>query len=121
MIKGMHGMFYSADADATRAFMRDKLQLTCGDVGGGWLIFALPECDMGVHPVEEKEKGSAGTHNISFYCDDIETTVAELRGRGVEFAGPVEDHGYGLVTRFAMPGGVNVQLYQPRYEKPKAK
>ena len=121
MIKGLHGMFYSSDAEATRAFMRDKLQLPCGDVGNGWLIFALPEADMGVHPIDETAKPPAGTHNVSFYCDDVETTVAELRGRGVEFDDPIEDHGYGLVTHFTMPGGIQVQLYQPRYQKPKAR
>jgi hypothetical protein len=29
----------------------------------------------------------------------------------------VQDHGYGLVTHFRVPGGFAVQLYQPRYEK----
>ena len=64
--------------------------------------------------------GTSGTHNISFYCDDVEKTVAELKARGVEFTGPVEDRGYGLVTHFKVPGGFAVQLYQPRYEKKKA-
>ena len=41
----------------------------------------------------------------------------ELRGRGVEFTDPVADHGYGLVTYFKAPGGLRLQLYQPRYVK----
>ena len=24
----------------------------------------------------------SGTHDISFYCDDVEETMAELKGRG---------------------------------------
>ena len=28
-----------------------------------------------------------------------------------------EDHGYGLITHFKLPGGFEVQLYQPRYAK----
>jgi hypothetical protein len=55
--------------------------------------------------------------HISFYCDDIEKTVAELKARGVQFTAPVADHGYGLVTHFKAPGGFEVQLYQPRYVK----
>ena len=43
--------------------------------------------------------------------------MADLRARGVEFTGPVEDHGYGRVTHFRVPGGITVQLYQPKYEK----
>jgi hypothetical protein len=54
---------------------------------------------------------------VSFYCDDIEQTVAELHGRGVEFLDGVTDQGDGLTIHVAMPGGVKVQLYQPRYDK----
>jgi len=87
------------------------------DVGEGWLIFDLPEGDVGVHPVDEAGEPKPGTHDVSFYCDDIQGTVADLKSRGVEFKGPVEDRGYGRVTYFTMPGGVEVQLYEPRYQK----
>ena len=118
MIKGVHTMFYSSRAEETRAFLRDKLGFPFTDVGDGWLIFDMPEADMGVHPAEDGDAHSqAGTHAISFYCDDIEETVAELKRKGVEFTMDIEDHGYGLVTRFKMPGDVTVQLYQPRYAK----
>jgi predicted enzyme related to lactoylglutathione lyase len=117
MIKGVHTMFYSSQPEEFRAFLRDKLRFPFTDVGGGWLIFEMPEADMGCHPADPEEGSPAGTHNISFYCDDIHATVGELKARGVEFTGPVEDHGYGLVTHFKMPGGVEVQLYQPLYAK----
>jgi predicted enzyme related to lactoylglutathione lyase len=116
MIRGLHGLFYSSDADATRAFMRDQLQLPHVDVGRGWLIFDLPESDIGVHPVDASGQPPPNTHDVSFFCDDIEGTVTDLRSRGVELDEP-QDHGYGFVTHFSMPGGVRVQLYQPKYEK----
>ncbi len=116
MIRGMHAMFYSSEAGELRAFLRDKLGLAGTDVGGGWLIFDAPEADLGVHPTDGKEVAS-GTADISFYCDDIHATIAELRARGVEFTQEVEDHGYGLVTFFQVPGGFAVQLYQPKYPK----
>jgi predicted enzyme related to lactoylglutathione lyase len=112
----MHAMFYSSEPEKLRAFLRDKLGLQGFDVGDGWLIFDAPEADLGCHPADPPEAPS-GTHDISFYCDDIEATVADLKKRGVEFTMPIEDHGYGLVTRFAVPGGFDVQLYQPRYRK----
>lgn len=117
MIKGVHTMFYTSDAEATRAFIRDKLGFRWTDVGEGWLIFEAPEGDMGCHPEGPEPGARAGTHAISFYCDDIHETVAELKGRGVEFIGEVQDAGFGFVTRFRMPGGVTVQLYEPRYQK----
>ena len=120
MIKGVHTMFFSSEPQALREFLRDKLGFSSySDVGGGWLIFDLPEADMGVHPSDEtREHGQpAGTHDISFYCEDIRATVAELKGRGVGFNGEIMDAGFGLATRFAMPGGVRAQLYQPHYRK----
>jgi predicted enzyme related to lactoylglutathione lyase len=119
MIKGVHTMFYSSQPEELRAFIRDKLGFPFTDVGEGWLIFDLPEADMGCHPADSADAKSAGRHDISFYCDNIEQTVAELRQRGVEFLDPISDQGYGLVTHFKMPGGVEVQLYQPRYSKRK--
>jgi catechol 2,3-dioxygenase-like lactoylglutathione lyase family enzyme len=109
-------MFYSSQADELRAFLKDKLGLKGADVGGGWLIFDAPEADLGVHPTDG-EKVASGTADISFYCDDIGETVRELKARGVEFTDEVEDHGYGLVTHFKVPGGFRVQLYQPKYAK----
>src|SRR4051812_38857933 len=104
MIRGVHTMFYSSEPEAFRAFLRDKLGFPYTDVGGGWLIFDLPEAEVGCHPVDKGTPVAAGTHDISFYCDDIEKTVAELKARGVEFTDPVTDQGYGLVTHFKMPG-----------------
>ena len=117
MIRGLHGLFYSSEVEATRAFIRDKLKLPYSDVGDGWLIFDLPEADVGVHPIDNEGTTLAGTHDLSFYCDDIKGTVAELKARGVSFKGEIEDHGYGFVTYFTMPGGVEVQLYEPKYTK----
>jgi catechol 2,3-dioxygenase-like lactoylglutathione lyase family enzyme len=116
MIRGVHTMFYSSEPEAFRAFVRDKLGFPATDVGGGWLIFDLPEADMGCHPID-KDSPPSGTHDISFYCDDIEATVALLKAKGVEFTGPITDQGYGLVTSFKVPGGFEVRLYQPRYDK----
>src|SRR5438309_1266959 len=120
MITGVHTMFYSSQPEALRAFLRDKLRLPYTDVGQGWLIFDLPEADMGCHPAESVE-GSvpSGTPSISFYCDDLEKTMAELKARGVEFTEGVTDAGFGLVTHFKVPGDFTVMLYQPRYAKAK--
>ena len=83
IIKGVHTMFYTSQADEFRAFLRDKLELPFTDVGEGWLIFDLPEADMGCHPTAGNEGPPAGTHDISFYCDD--SRYAEL---GIRAIGP---------------------------------
>ena len=117
MIRGVHTMFYSSEPEAFRAFLRDKLNFPFTDVGGGWLIFDMPEADMGCHPAANEEGALSGTPSISFYCDDIEKTVSELKAKGVEFTTPITDRGYGFVTFFKVPGNFEIQLYQPKYEK----
>jgi catechol 2,3-dioxygenase-like lactoylglutathione lyase family enzyme len=117
MIRGVHTMFYSSNAEELRIFFRDKLGFNATDVGDGWLIFDMPEADLGCHPSKETDGAPSGTPSISFYCDDIEQTVKELRGKGVEFKGEVDDYGFGFVTHFKVPGEFYIQLYQPKYQK----
>jgi hypothetical protein len=111
MIKGMHGLFYTPEPEALRAFLRDVLQFPFTDTGGGWLIFEMPSADLGVHPAGKV------FHELSFYCDDIQATIAELKGRGAEFAGEVEEEDWGFHTIIRAPGGLDVLLYQPKYSK----
>lgn len=119
MITGVHTMFYTSEPEALRAFLRDKLELPFTDVGEGWLIFDLPDAEMGCHPAEKGsgEPVPSGTPHISFYCDDIHKTVSELKRRGVEFSDQVSDAGYGLVTHFKVPGNFDIELYQPHYRR----
>src|SRR5713226_6124393 len=86
MIKGVHAMFYTSEPEAARAFLRDKLGLHATDVGQGWLIFDVPEAEMGCHPADPEKGAVSGTHDISFYCDEVEKTVAELKAKGVNSA-----------------------------------
>lgn len=117
MIKGVHTMFYTSEPQELREFLRDVLGFPATDTGDGWLIFDLPEADMGCHPVDRPGSPPSGSQEISFYCDDIESTVAQLKAKGVEFTSEIEDQGYGLVTKFKLPGDFEVDLYQPLYEK----
>ncbi|HWP30575.1 MAG TPA: VOC family protein [Fimbriimonadales bacterium] len=111
MIKGIHAMFYSPKAEELRAFFRDKLGLRWFDSGDGWLIFKPSDSEVGCHPHEGTK------HKISFYCDDLQATMEELKQRGVEFTMDIVDQGYGFVTRFRLPDGTEVDLYQPKYKE----
>jgi hypothetical protein len=118
MIRGIHAMFYSSQADELRAFLRDHFSLPTSDVGGGWLIFDVAEAEIGVHPADASHaQARSGTHAISLFCDDIYKTVAELKSKGVKFVNDIADQGFGLITRCRLPGGVEVDLYQPFYKK----
>ncbi len=107
----MHGMFFTPKADELRTFIRDKLGFTYTDIGGGWLIFDVPEGDLGVHPADET------SHSVSFYCDDISKTVKELKSREVEFTSRIKKQNWGKVAHFRMPGDLDVVLYEANYVK----
>lgn len=111
MIKGMHLTVFTPKAEELRAFMRDKLGFAATDVGEGWLIFYPPEAEIGFHPSAEVYQ------ELSFYCDDIHATMAQLKAAGVEFITDVGDDGYAWVTRFRLPDDQEVLLYQPKYTK----
>jgi catechol 2,3-dioxygenase-like lactoylglutathione lyase family enzyme len=111
MIKGVHALFYTTDPDGARAFIRDKLDFPYVDASGdGWLIFGLPEGDVGCHPSDH------AFHGVAFFCDDLDGTMKELTSKGVTCT-PVVEEGWGIHTTFEIPGGGPVQLYQPKYDR----
>lgn len=119
MIAGAHAIIFAEDAEAARAFFRDVLGLNSVDAGDGWLIFALPPAEIALHPGPGWGQPLGG-HQLFFMCHDVERTVEELGRRGVEFVSPITDEGYGLMTRFKIPGGGEIGLYQPKHQSPLA-
>ena len=111
MIKGVHVTLYTPKAEELRAFLRDKLGLYHYDAGEGWLMFQVPEADLGCHPWDTVFQ------DVSFYCDDIEETVSKLKEQGVEFTSEITEEEWGWTTTLRMPGEFEVMLYQPRYVK----
>jgi hypothetical protein len=118
-IIGAHALLYTPEADAVRKVLRDVIELPHVDAGDGWLIFELPPTEVAVHPTEmhpgDATGGGTPHHELSFMCDDIAETVAELRARGVEIRGEPEDQGWGIAVTMALPGGLDVMLYEPRH------
>jgi hypothetical protein len=113
-IIGAHALLYSSQAEALRATLRDLFAFNHVDAGGGWLIFALPPAELGVHPLEQGMDGSA-PHQLSFMCDDIQATIRDLRARGVTVRGDAKDQGFGITAMLELPGGSEVMLYEPRH------
>jgi predicted enzyme related to lactoylglutathione lyase len=110
-ITGVHALIYTQQAEAVRAFLRDVLEWNYIDAHDGWLIFAMPPAEVGVHPAE------ASSHELWLMCDDIAATVTELRGKGVEVSEP-EDAGFGTAARITLPDGATLAIYQPRHASP---
>jgi catechol 2,3-dioxygenase-like lactoylglutathione lyase family enzyme len=108
-----HTILYAEDADAARAFLRDVLGLAGIDAGGGWLIFRSPPAELAVHPTDGPD--SSGRHELYLMCDDLDATMAELRSKGVQLDGRVEELRWGRVTTVPVPGAGTLGLYEPRH------
>jgi catechol 2,3-dioxygenase-like lactoylglutathione lyase family enzyme len=109
----MHAIVFSPDAEKVRAFFGDVLGFSSVDAGGGWPIFALPPAELAVHPAD-----GAARHELYLMCDDIQATLAELRGKGVEIARDVSDQGWGLLASVRLPDGTEFPVYEPRHPSP---
>jgi catechol 2,3-dioxygenase-like lactoylglutathione lyase family enzyme len=114
-ITGTHALIYTSKPEEVRAVFRDVFGFEHVNAGEGWLIFALPPAELGIHPAEGPTYDSGARHQLSFMCDDIEATATELRGKGIEIRGEPHDEGYGITTTMVLPGDVEVQIYQPHH------
>jgi hypothetical protein len=108
VIFGAHLVIYSTDAAADRSFLAEVFGLQSVDVGGGWLLFALPRAEAAVHPAE-----TAGAE-LYLMCDDLAAEMRRLAEREI-VCSDVEEARWGSVTRVRLPGGNEVGLYQPRH------
>ena len=109
MIDGVHALIYVKDARKAREFFRDILKFPSIDAGDGWLIFALPPAELGIHPT-----GGKSYHELHLMCDDIKSTVKELKGKGIKVI-PIHEERWGLATSIMIPGGGEIGLYQPTH------
>jgi catechol 2,3-dioxygenase-like lactoylglutathione lyase family enzyme len=119
MIFATHMLLYSRDPDADRAFFRDVLGLSHVDAGDGWLIFALPPAELGIHPAEENLSRDHAGHELAsatlyLMCDDLQQTLNDLAAKGVAHT-ELREAEWGVASSIRLPGGSNLGLYEPRH------
>ena len=119
MITGAHFLLYSKNPEADRKFFRDVLQFRTVDAGEGWLIFALPPAEMGIHPSSEGFAQLHAEHNLlgtvlHLMCDDLPSFVKSLQAKNVQCT-EIEQAGWGSKTTIKLPSGGEIGLYQPRH------
>jgi catechol 2,3-dioxygenase-like lactoylglutathione lyase family enzyme len=115
VITGMHAIVFSPEAEKVRAFFADVLGMPSVDAGGGWPIFVLPPAELAVHPADGENR-----HELYLMCDNIQATLAELRGKGAEVVRDVSDQGWGLLAAIRLPDGSEFPIYEPRHPSPLA-
>ena len=117
VINGLHLLLSSAQPEQDRAFFRDILKFPFVDAGEGWLIFALPPSEMGIHPADASLTAPHAGQNLAagtlyLVCDDLQATLDRLASQGVTH-GEIADAGWGKVSSIALPGGSRLGLYEP--------
>jgi catechol 2,3-dioxygenase-like lactoylglutathione lyase family enzyme len=119
MITAAHLLIYSDDETATRAFLRDVLELPNLDVHEGWLIFKAGPSELAVHPASsptvDGDEGSGTRHEITLMCDDLGRTVSELTAKGAEFIRSPSEQRWGTTIMMKVPGAGELMLYQPKH------
>jgi catechol 2,3-dioxygenase-like lactoylglutathione lyase family enzyme len=118
-ITGAHILLYSDNPEADRAFFRDILGFRSVDAGGGWLIFALPSAETGIHPSDGERRQPHGGRQLLgsvlyLMCDDLPALMKSLKAKGVTCS-PVEEEAWGIKTTIQLPSGGEVGLYQPTH------
>lgn len=114
-IIGAHVVLYTSDPDGLRATLRDVFGWRHVDGGDGWLIFALPPAEVGVHPAEGPAFHSGVRHQLTLMCDNLDATIGDLHAKGITVQGHPQDEGWGVTIMMNLPGGLEMMLYQPRH------
>jgi hypothetical protein len=114
-ITGVHALLYTSEPEAVRGILRDAFGWPAIEAGGDWLIFKLPPAELGVHPGAGPTFDSGVRHELSLMCDDLESTIADLRSKGVEIGDDREQAGWGVTATIELPGDLRLLLYEPRH------
>ncbi len=119
MITGAHFLLYSKDPEADRLFFRDVLGFRAVDAGEGWLIFALPPAEIGVHPSDGSFVQRHADHPLFaallyLMCDDLPSVIKSLEAKNVRCT-EVTEAPWGIKTTIPLPSGGEIGLYQPSH------
>jgi catechol 2,3-dioxygenase-like lactoylglutathione lyase family enzyme len=121
MIIGAHVLLYSANPEADRAFFRDVLGFPSVDVGEGWLIFALPNSEAALHPIEDSSNRQVlhSGHSLLgavlyLMCDDLPSYLKSLQSKHVRST-EITEEPWGIRTTLRLPSGGEIGLYQPTH------
>jgi hypothetical protein len=112
LIYGAHIVIYTQDSEADRLFFRDVLKFPFVDAGHGWLIFAMPPLEAAFH-----DSANNNQHELFLMCDDIVTTLNDLRSRNVKVS-DVSEQRWGKLASFILPGGSKIGIYEPNHPSP---
>lgn len=100
------------NADEVRRFVDEVMEYPSMD-GEGWLIAVRSPAEVGI------DKADVGSpHEVYVECDNLATTIIDLRKKGVEFARTAHETNLGYAALIKLPGGGTLGLCQLKGQKP---
>jgi predicted enzyme related to lactoylglutathione lyase len=101
------------DMDRSVAFYRDVLGLKLQFQTPEWSQFDAGNIHVGLHA----ESDTLKTHptesaQFGFYVEDIQKTVADLKGKGVHILRPPKQEDFGILSIFTDPDGYHIEVCQ---------
>ena len=109
---------YSTDVPRAIGFYRDVLGLPVVDESHGVGHFDAGNVRLSIHPARAGQSVGSGGFYV-FIVDDIESEMAQLQARGVEFAGGISEEPFGRIAEFHDPDVHELSLWQlPREGEP---
>ena len=97
----------------------NMLNLPHLDAGGGWLIFALPPAEMGIHPAEKNLTQPHAGQNLAaaavyLMCDNLQETLDSLSAKGGEHT-LIQEARWGIASSIRLPSGAQLGVYEPHH------
>jgi predicted enzyme related to lactoylglutathione lyase len=112
MIKGIARVWLPVtDMGRAVAFYRDSLGLEVAEHDGDWSEVTAGDQLIGLNS-NESPAGDGGAV-IAFDVEDLDSSLSDLREKGVEFTDEVSEHPWGKIVPFKDPDGNDLQLYAP--------
>ena len=115
MIKGVANVWVPVE-EIERAldFYQNTLGFSLIKRDGPWAEVDASGLNIGLNGREPEGAQSSGGPVITFQPESgLDTTVEELKGKGVEFPGGISEHDWGRVATFNDTEGNDLQLYEP--------
>jgi predicted enzyme related to lactoylglutathione lyase len=102
------------DIERALNFYQNILGFSVIKQDGPWAEVDANGLNIGLNGRESEGTQAGGGSVVTFRTEtELETTVEELEGKGVELAAGISEHEWGRVATFKDSGGNDVQLYEP--------
>jgi predicted enzyme related to lactoylglutathione lyase len=109
-------MLVCSNLARSRDFYRNILGLKLGtDAFPEWVDFDLGEGQrLGLHPVSESLAVRAGSLQLGFHVENVDTFITDARTAGVSVLQEPFEQAFGRVAVIVDPDGYVIQVFSPK-------